>query len=368
MRLRGWLRASPSVAVVMLLLAACDFAGPQSAMSPQGPVAQQQLDLFMWTFWLSIPVMVLVLGALIYALMRGRAKNEKDAKSIPHQTHGNTNIEIIWTLIPVILVVLVAVPTVRTIFATEQVILPHQITADDVVVHARGQQWWFAFTYPDLGITTSSELIIPVGRRVIIQLESADVLHSLWVPNLAGKRDMIPNQDNQVWFVADQPGVYYGQCAEHCLGAHAYMRFRVIAYEEQEYQAWVQSFQTAAQQPPVADPLIQRGHQLVAAKGCVGCHTIDGYMPGVTFGSPRYPNLTNYGLRTTIAAAIRENTPENLAAWLSDPQALKPGNRMPTLWQDNDPNRDAEIEAIVAYLLSLGTHAPTQGGLHVVGQ
>lgn len=368
MQVRGWLRASLSVSAVMLLLVACDFSGPQSAMSPRGPIAQQQWDLFMWTYWLSLPVIALVVGALIYALYKARIKSEKDAKSIPHQTHGNTNVEIVWTLIPVILVVLVAVPTVRTIFATEQIILADQIGPDDVVVHARGQQWWFAFEYPEYGVTTSSELIIPAGRRVIVQLESADVLHSFWVPNLAGKRDMIPNQDNQVWFIADEPGVYYGQCAEHCLGAHAYMRFRVIAYDDQDFDAWVQSFQVASQQPIVADPLVQRGHQLAAAKGCVGCHTIDGYMAGVNFGSPAFPNLTNYGLRTTIAAAVRENTPENLADWLRDPQALKPGNRMPTLWQANDPNREEEIEAIVAYLLSLGTNGATQGGLHVGGQ
>jgi cytochrome c oxidase subunit II len=354
------------LAAAVPLIAACDFSGPQSALDPAGPVALGQRDLFLWTYWLSWIVMAGVFGVLIFALWRFRAQRG-DAATIPHQTHGNVRLEVAWAIIPVVLVVLVAVPTVRTIFETEQRVTPRP---GDTVVTATGYQWWFKFEYPELGITTANELIIPVGSRVVIALRAADVLHAFWVPNLAGKRDMIPNQDNQLWFVADRPGVYFGQCAELCLGAHAYMRFRVIAVEQPEYDAWVASFQGAAtDRLAQADPLVQRGQQLVAQKGCVACHTIDGYHPSFAVGGPDFPSLTNFGLRTTVGAALVDNTPENLAAWLRDPQALKPGNRMPTLWQPDDPNREEEIEAIVAYLLSLGADASTstgllQGGLH----
>ncbi len=353
------------------LLAACDLAGPQSAMSPAGPIAQAQRDLFMWTFWLSWLVIIAVVGVLVYSVIRFRAKDEEDRKTLPHQTHGSTKLEIVWFVIPVILVILVAVPTVRTIFATEYTIDRANYTDDDVIIRATGYQWWFKFEYPREGFVTANEMLIPVGRRVIVELDSADVLHSFWVPNLAGKRDMIPNQDNQIWFSADHPGYYYGQCAELCLGAHAYMRFRVIAVEEDEYQAWLASFMNAADaaQTVQADPEVERGRQLMATKGCIGCHTIDGYAPGVEVGNPGFPDLTNFGLRTTVGAAIKANTPENLAAWLRDPQALKPGNYMPTLWQADDPNAAAEIDAITAYLLSLGvdadaTTSATLGGSH----
>jgi cytochrome c oxidase subunit II len=364
---RRWLQRGLAIAASVPLIAACEFSGPQSALDPAGPVAQAQKDIFIWTLWLSVPVMVGVFGVLIYSLLRFRAKGADDEKAIPHQTHGNTKLEIAWTIVPVILVVLIAVPTVRTIFATEQ-----RVTAgpDDLAVHAVGYQWWFRFDYVDLGFTTANELIIPVGQRIVVSLDSADVLHSFWVPNLAGKRDMIPNQDNQVWFIADAPGTYYGQCAELCLGAHAYMRFRVIAKEQDDYDAWVASFQNASSQVVAADPLIERGRQLVAQKGCVACHTIDGYAAGVAVGNRDFPSLTNFGLRTTVGAAIADNTPENLAAWLRDPQAMKPGNRMPTLWGAADPNREAEIDAIVAYLLSLGRDSGvanaqlTLGGVH----
>lgn len=353
---RRFRRVAPPLGLAMIL-SGCVTDGPRSTLHPLGEVARQQMDLFMWTFWLSIAVLILVIGVLIFAILRFRKQYTGDKDAIPNQTHGSVPLEITWTIIPVIIVVLVAVPTVRAIFATEVRVTPEE---GDTLVNVTGYQWWWSFEYPELGIVTSNELHMPVGSRLILDLDSADVLHSFWVPKLAGKRDMIPNQENQLWLSADEPGIYYGHCAELCLGAHAYMRFRVIVDEQEDYDAWVASFQNAGQpaeapaQPLQDAQLISEGAALFAQKGCIGCHTVEGYAD-FQIGSPDYPNLTNFGLRKTVGAGVLENNRENLARWIRDPQAVKPGNYMPTLWQADDPNAEKESDAIAAYLLSLGS-------------
>lgn len=356
MRMTRWLSRASPVAILVLLLGGCEFKAPRSTLDPLGPVARDQFELFMWTFWLSIPVLILVLGVMFYAIFRFRDR-PANKSAIPNQIHGSVPLEITWTLIPVIIVILIAVPTVRTVFETETTVEP---TADDLIVNVRGYQWWWRFEYPELGIVTANELNIPKDRRVILTLNSADVLHSFWAPQFAGKRDLIPGQDNQLWFIAEQTGVFRGHCAELCLTAHAYMRFRTVVHEEADFDAWVAAFQEEGEQQVQADPLVQRGRGLFATKGCATCHTVAGYYPDVEIGDPDFPNLTNFGLRNTVAAGVLENTPENLAAWLANPQAVKPGNYMPTLWSEDDPNRDEEIAALVAYLLSLGVDDATQ--------
>ena len=364
---RALRRASP-VLLLGLLLAGCETEGPRSTLQVVGPVAQAQRDLFMWTYWLSWPVVLLVVGVIAYVLVRYRAKDGDD--TIPHQTHGNVALEIGWTILPVLIVIAVAVPTVRTIFTTENRI---EASADDIIVNVTGYQWWWRFEYPQFGVVTANELHVPQGRRVILNMTSADVLHSFWVPKLAGKRDLIPNQDNQLWFTTteDAPlGVYLGHCAELCLGAHAYMRMRVIVEEEQDFENWVAAFEEPASQPQLIaqdDPLVQRGYALFAEKGCATCHAIDNYRDELAVGDPDYPDLTNFGLRTSIAAGVLPNTPENLARWLRDPQDVKPTNYMPTLWPPEDEvsearneEIEAEIAAIVAYLESLGTGTAAQ--------
>lgn len=348
-----WLRRALPAAVLAPLLAACSFDGPQSIMQPAGEIARDQLDLFMWTYWLSWPVMIGVFGVLFYVLFRYR-RRKNDA--MPVQSHGNPALEVILTIIPVIIIILVAVPTVRSIFRTQTYV---EATDADVVVNVTGYQWWWKFEYPQYGITTANELVMPVGKRLILNVQSADVVHAFWVPRLGGKIDLIPNQINQLWLRADETGVFPGQCAELCLGAHAYMRFRVVVEEESGFEAWVQAFQ----QPDVvtisADQQINQGRMLLANKGCIGCHSVDNYAEGLTVGQPGYPDLTNFGLRHSVGAAVLDATLENVAAWIMDPQSVKPGNRMPTLWAADDPNREAEATAIAAYLMSLGTSGTT---------
>src|SRR5690606_20130747 len=182
---------------------------------------------------------------------------------------------------------------------------------------------------------------------------------------LGGKVDLIPNQDNQLWLQADEEGVFYGQCAELCLGAHAYMRFRIIVQPLEEFEAWVASFQAPAIQAVASHPLVSEGRQLIASKGCIGCHTIDNYAAGVNLGQAGFPNLTNFGLRSSVGAGVLDATLDNVTAWIADPQAIKPGNRMPTLWTHDDPNRDSGALAIAAYLLSLGAPDSVAGNGHV---
>lgn len=329
------------------LLSGCAIDGPQSIFDYAGPVARAQGELFIYIFWYAVVVLVVVTAVLAYAVARYRRRGDDEA--LPNQIHGVAWLEALWTAAPAVILVLIGVPTVALIFETESRV---EISENDLHVNVTGYQWWWEFEYPELGITTANELHIPTGRRVVLNLNSGDVLHSFWVPRLAGKRDLIPNQDNQLWFVADEPGLYYGQCAELCLGAHAYMRFRVIASDEEAFGAWTADFQGAAAQAVAETPLSPEaaaGRDLFKTKGCATCHAVAGYANG-----QKGPDLTHFGQRTTLAAGWLENTPENLTAWLKDPQAIKPGNYMPALWSADDPNRDTEVAALVAYLESLG--------------
>ena len=256
---RSWFRLSSLglFFLLPLLLGGCAYDTVQSALDPQGPIASQQISLFTYTMWLSVIVLVGVGGVMLWAILRFRAKPDDD--SIPVQNHGNTAVEIGLILLATVLTVIVVVPAVRTIFKTEYRVVP---TEEDIVVKVTGYQWWWAIEYPELGIVTANEVHVPKGKRVVFELNSADVLHSFWVPKLAGKRDLIPNQKNQLWFVTDEntpTGVYSGQCAELCLGAHAYMRFRVVVDTEEDFAAWVDSFQSIE---PLSDSTASTGAQL----------------------------------------------------------------------------------------------------------
>ncbi len=335
-----------------LLLGGCALDGPQSIFNTAGPVAKSQVDLFIYIFWFAVFVFVAVTAALVYAIFKYRRRGDDDG-SVPDQIHGVAWLEAAWTAAPAVILVLIGFPTVKLILETESRVEPSQ---KDLVVNVTGYQWWWEFEYPELGVTTANELHIPTNRRVVLNLNSGDVLHSFWVPRLAGKRDLIPNQDNQLWIEADEAGLYRGQCAELCLGAHAYMRMRVIAEGEGEFSAWADSFQQGGAQrvqAQVGAPQLEAGKALFKTKGCANCHAIAGYAQGQAA-----PDLTNFGIRTSLAAGVAENTPENLTNWIRNPQELKPGNLMPTLWAADDPKRDEEIAALVAYLESLGTQAP----------
>ncbi len=376
---------------VLFILASC---GDQSTFDVKGEVARQQLDLFWIIFALAAFVFVLVEGALIYGAFRYR---RRPGQAIPKQTHGHTKLEIAWTIAPTLVLVGVAIPTLFAIFNTsassgydvnltvvnkvndpssevalEQALLVDadaqvgdELTVPRMQITARAHQWWWEFRYSDIDVETANELHIPVNTRVDVDLVSDDVIHSFWIPNLAGKLDVVPTVTNKTWFMASEPGVYEGRCAEFCGLAHTDMRFVVIAHEWDDYDGWVAAY-NATHQQPTGDALA--GQAVFLSKGCVLCHNKDtptslevreqqrkqflegnAVVPG--------PNLKQFATRTTMAAGVAPLTKSNLESWLSDPDEFKPGNRMAELAAVyNDPTQtmtDDEVVQLAAYLLSL---------------
>jgi cytochrome c oxidase subunit 2 len=318
---------------VGLLLAACAQEYDYNSLAPAGPVADKQADLYALVFWIAAGVFVLVEGALVFALFRFRRRSAEDT---PKQIHGNTRLEIVWTIIPALLLAGVAVPTIGSIFELSG------CQEDAVEVEVVGHQWWWEVNYPEVGVTTANEIHIPAGRPVCVTLASEDVIHSFWVPRLAGKQDMVPGRTIDLRLQADRPGIYHGECAEYCGLSHGIMLFQVVADEPADFDAWVQLQRQPATPPAPDSPLGTTLQQ------CLACHAIRGLgqpPPGVPI---KGPDLTHVGSRRTIVAGWLENNPRDLARWLRNPPRVKPGSLMP-----NYRLTDDQIEDLVAYLRSL---------------
>jgi cytochrome c oxidase subunit 2 len=348
---------SLGVLVTALLLVACDADALQSTFGPAGPVAEKQLLLFNVLLWAMVVVFVLVEGALLYSLIRFR---RRPGDPLPAQTHGHTGLEIAWTVIPTILILVLGIWSVVTLFELE----PPPASANTLEVTVTGHQWWWEFEYQDADgsgrfINTANELVVPVGKPVNLLLNSDDVIHSFWVPRLAGKVDVVPTRNNRMWFQGDEIGTFYGQCAEFCGIAHALMRFRVQVLSEADYMAWVETY---GQAPGTAEPLspqAKQGQQIFldfSAGGCSICHTIQD-VPGAA--GVIGPNLTGLGSKDTFGAGILDLNRENLRRWLNNPNEVKPGNRMSEqapIYQTADGSislSPQEVSALIEYLLSL---------------
>jgi len=288
-------------------------------------------------------ILAVVAAALVIILIRFRAR--PDDTGIPPQIEGNTLLEFVWTVVPIILLVILAVPTVRDAYALAQVPQGSHV----LEVRVTGHQWWWEFQYPQLGITTADELHIPVGEKVSLQLTSADVIHAFWVPRLGGKVNAIPGQVTTMWLQADQPGTYPGQCAEFCGLSHAEMRFVVVAQSPSDFRQWVQEMKDNAPAVHPATAAAQAGMQLFLTKGCAACHTID----GTTYQGTVGPNLTGLGLRQVIAAGDLTNTPANLARWIADAPAVIPGIIMPDFSTGPDRLTSTQVQDLVSYLEGL---------------
>jgi cytochrome c oxidase subunit 2 len=369
-------RLAPWFALVLVLIGtACSRDFPQTTLAPKGDLARIEDDIFYTTVKWATLVFVLVEGALVYAIFRFRGK-PGDAE--PDQIHGNTVVEIVWTVIPALILAVIAVPTVKAIFKENET----PKGSDVLTVEVIGHQWWWEFRYPSLNLTTANELHVPVGRTVSLKMGAYDVIHSFWLPQFAGKRDVFPNRETRLWFTAEEPGEYTGQCAEFCGVQHGRMAFRVVAQDAAAFTAWSDHMKTLGAPPaaptpakpdsvktssagaavqeaagkpgagapqvdsakaaPAEDPLVAQGQKLFLMKGCVGCHSLVAYnAPQGLLG----PNLANVGARTYIAAGTLPNTDENLAHWIRVPQDVKHGVLMPNLGVTED-----EAKALVAFL------------------
>lgn len=285
-------------------------------------------------------VLAVVLISILIVVFRFRAKSSDD-NVLPPQIEGNNRLELVWTVGPVVLLTLLSVGLIKQSFALGKVYPSTKALQVDVT----GHQFWWQIQYPESGVVTANELHIPVGQKVELQLTSTDVMHALWVPRLGGKIDLVPGRTNYLWLEASQPGVYQGQCAEYCGTGHAFMRFEVVAESPARFNEWTQAMLHPQSQPTTA--LARQGYYLfghLPNLTCSNCHAIG----GTPFKGAVGPNLTDLSDRLMIAANILPNTPQNLAAWLHNPQAVKPGALMPNLHLKPD-----QIRALVAYLDSL---------------
>ena len=324
-------------AAAVTLLAGCgDSSLPQDTLDPQGPVARQLDRLAMPVFLVAGLVLVLVEGLVLYAVFRFRRRSEEDA---PKQVHGDAKLELTWTVIPALILLVVGVFTVATIFDINRT-----PTGRDVVrVNVTGHQWWWEYEYPGRDVVTANELHIPTGRKVALTLLAEDVIHSFWPPKLAGKVDVIPGVKNHMVIEAERPGRYFGQCAEFCGVSHANMRLQVVAHSPARFEQWVRDNAVPASFPGPDKPRGQAGAKLFREKGCASCHAVGGFSAG-TLG----PDLTHLQQREVFAGAMFQLNEVNLRRWLRNPPEEKPGSKMPKLDLTED-----EITDLIAYLKTL---------------
>lgn len=397
----GWMRGV-GLFLTVGMLSACGEEYLQSTINPVTDYGEVTQSLYLQVFWWTMIILVVVWALMAYILIRFR---EKPGQPEPKQIHGHMGLEIAWTIAPAIIVVAIVIPTIKGVFELQR---PPE--GDALVVEVTGKRYWWSFHYPELGVTTANELHLPIDRPVSLRLESGDVIHSFWVPQLGGKRDVNPvvtmpegeeGKRNWMHFTIKEEGVFWGQCAEFCGEAHSLMGIRVVAESEEEFQAWVTDWKTPAPtanapevmaasdaalandgmtsgemipasgpnaqedngapaaQMVLEDPLVARGREVFFREtNCIICHAIEGTVAPGIIG----PNLTRVGGRTSIAAGMMENTPENLALWIKDPRSVKPGVQMPgadypALYEGltfpATGLNDEQIQALAAYLSSM---------------
>jgi cytochrome c oxidase subunit 2 len=316
------------------------FSSPTNIFAPASTPAHSILGLSMFVLAITALIFVVVGGLLVYAVVKFRSQATGDGRE-PAQVYGSTQIELAWTIIPILIVVVLYLATARVIHAVQDAAEP--ATAVDVI--AIGHQYWWEFRYPKLGIVTANELHVPVSdpshpTPTFLQLFSADTDHSFWVPQLAGKTDLIPNHPNRMWIDPHRTGIFLGQCAQYCGIEHAKMLLRVYVDSPEDFAAWVR----AQQQPAAQDPGAGEGRRVFERTACINCHTVTGTAANGHFG----PDLTHLMSRRTIAAGVAANTPESLRLWIQNPDAIKSGALMPAMKLSN-----AELDAVVSYMETL---------------
>jgi cytochrome c oxidase subunit 2 len=317
---------------------------PTSIFDPAGTPAHWALGLSKLVLSITLGIFLTVGGLMLYAVIRFRQR-PSDPQREPAQIYGSDQIELSWTVIPILIVVMLFLTATRVIWQTEAA--PKPSAAVDVVVI--GHQFWWEYRYPKLGVVTANELHVPVSdpaapTPTYLAMSSADTDHSFWVPRLAGKMDVIPNRRNTMWIDPQSPGLYLGQCAQYCGTQHAKMLLRVYAQSPEDFAAWIKQQQKPADPDLSGNPAAAEGQTVFMRNACINCHTIAG-----TVGTGRYgPDLTHLASRDTIASGSVQNTPENLRKWIADPNSMKPGVLMPPMHLN-----DHDLDVITAYLTTL---------------
>jgi cytochrome c oxidase subunit 2 len=285
-------------------------------------------------------IFLVVFILLAYSVMKFRKKNNDDGRE-PPQVYGSNQVELAWTIIPILIVIALFMATARVIANVQK-----QARLDNAIeVTAIGHQFWWEYRYPALGVVTANELHVPVSdvnhpTPTYVNLLSADTDHSFWVPRLAGKTDLIPNHPNSMWIDPQETGLYLGQCAQYCGTQHAKMLLRVYVQSRDEFDRWVKQ----QRQPASVSDAASQGRRVFETTACINCHTVAGTVANGHFG----PDLTHLMSRDTIAAGAAKNTPENLKQWIQNPDSIKPGSLMPAMQLN-----DQDLGALTAYLETL---------------
>ena len=348
-RTRNLLGRTAGIAVLLagaLLAATLCFGAPAdpsqipSIFSPQSTPADSIFHLSLLVLAITGLIFAVVFSLLVYAVVKFRRRDDDDGRE-PPQVYGSNQVELAWTVIPILIVLVLFLATARVIRSIQDA--PKPPGAIEVI--AIGHQFWWEFRYPALGVVTANELHVPVSNPpnstpTFLTLLSADTDHSFWVPRLAGKTDLIPNHPNHTWIDPQETGVYLGQCAQYCGVQHAKMLLRVYVDSPQQFNQWVQQ----QRMPALNDDAVAEGRRIFETTACVNCHAITGTIADGHFG----PDLTHLMSRDTIASGAAPNTRENLRAWIQDPDSIKPGSLMPAMQLN-----EKDMDALTAYLLTL---------------
>jgi cytochrome c oxidase subunit 2 len=365
--------------ITMLVLTACgpEVAKPYTTISPASPTAEDVQSLYELVFWLALIVFIGVQFAIVYTALRFR--RTRPGKQRPPQVHGNKRLEIIWTVIPAVVLMVILIPTITTLY-------DHDAAAQegDIEITVFGKQWWWEVHYGEdktqggqsLDVITANEIYIPEGKNVVFNLQTNNVIHSFWVPRLSGKLDLIPGHNNKLSITANESGEYYGECAEFCGAQHAWMRFKVVAVPEAQFYEWVNAQREG--NPATTDPDAELPEGVALAPQafslCLSCHTVNGVnayaVTGLEATSNYGPDLTNLMCRETIAAGMLINNRENLEQWVDDPGAVKPGNYMADVITPHyirDQLGDDAFNELIDYLMTLHPEGGCVGSETVPG-
>lgn len=325
-------RFIPILALFLLFFTGCSALDRPGPLNPKGSVGEEQLWLIMWSIGIMVFVMVVVFALFVYVIIRYRKR--KGQTGIPEQVPGNHKLEVIWTIIPIFLIIALAIPTVTSTFALAE---DYSDSKEAVQVKVTGHQFWWEFEYKDYGVRTAQELVIPIDKKVMYDLVTSDVNHSFWIPAHGGKMDLTAGLTNKMYLEGNELGTFRGRCAELCGYGHALMNFHVKVVTQEQFDSWIQSMQAPAMEVPQE---LQQGSEIFTAR-CIGCHAISSSEMGLG------PNLTGFADRDYIAGFLEFND-SNLRDWIEDPASLKPGALMP-----GSDLSDEEFTELIKYLNSL---------------